>query len=66
MARPLATLKEALELINAHEYGNGVCCFTCDGYGEEGVRFYTKQKSIMRRWPAGKRTGAEFSMPTAV
>jgi hypothetical protein len=20
-------------------------------YGEEGVRFYTKQKSIMQRWP---------------
>jgi hypothetical protein len=20
-------------------------------YGEEGVRFYTKQKSVMQRWP---------------
>ncbi|ROZ78845.1 CoA-acylating methylmalonate-semialdehyde dehydrogenase [Ramlibacter sp. WS9] len=105
----VATLEEAVELINAHEYGNGVCCFTRDGstarefarnievgmvginvplpvpmawhgfggwkkslfgdmhiYGEEGVRFYTKQKSVMQRWPVGKRTGAEFSMPTAV
>lgn len=105
----VANLKEAVDLINAHEYGNGVCCFTRDGgtarefsrkievgmvginvplpvpmawhgfggwkksmfgdthiYGEEGVRFYTKQKSIMQRWPVGKRTGAEFSMPTAV
>ncbi|KRD26453.1 methylmalonate-semialdehyde dehydrogenase [Acidovorax sp. Root267] len=105
----VATLNEAVDLINAHEYGNGVCCYTRDGgtarefarrievgmvginvplpvpmawhgfggwkkslfgdihiYGEEGVRFYTKQKSIMQRWPAGKRTGAEFSMPTAV
>jgi malonate-semialdehyde dehydrogenase (acetylating)/methylmalonate-semialdehyde dehydrogenase len=105
----VATLKEAVDLINAHGYGNGVCCFTRDGstarefardievgmvginvplpvpmawhgfggwkkslfgdmhiYGEEGVRFYTKQKSVMQRWPAAQRIGAEFSMPTAV
>ena len=34
-------------------------------YGEEGVRFYTKQKSIMQRWPASIAKGAEFVMPTA-
>jgi len=34
-------------------------------YGEEGVRFYTKQKSIMQRWPASIARGAEFAMPTA-
>jgi malonate-semialdehyde dehydrogenase (acetylating) / methylmalonate-semialdehyde dehydrogenase len=34
-------------------------------YGEEGVRFYTRQKSIMQRWPASVREGADFSMPTA-
>ncbi|MES2257949.1 MAG: CoA-acylating methylmalonate-semialdehyde dehydrogenase [Pseudomonadota bacterium] len=34
-------------------------------YGEEGVRFYTKQKSIMQRWPASIAKGAEFSMPVA-
>lgn len=34
-------------------------------YGEEGVRFYTKQKSIMQRWPASIAKGAEFAMPTA-
>jgi malonate-semialdehyde dehydrogenase (acetylating)/methylmalonate-semialdehyde dehydrogenase len=34
-------------------------------YGEEGVRFYTRQKSIMERWPASTREGAEFAMPTA-
>jgi malonate-semialdehyde dehydrogenase (acetylating)/methylmalonate-semialdehyde dehydrogenase len=34
-------------------------------YGEEGVRFYTKQKSIMQRWPESLGDGAEFSMPTA-
>ncbi len=98
----------ALELINSHEYGNGVSCFTRDGnvarefsrrvqvgmvginvpipvpmawhgfggwkkslfgdmhaYGEEGVRFYTKQKSIMQRWPESISKGAEFVMPTA-
>ncbi|MGG4776245.1 CoA-acylating methylmalonate-semialdehyde dehydrogenase [Paenalcaligenes sp. Me52] len=34
-------------------------------YGEEGVRFYTKQKSIMQRWPQSIEKGAEFAMPTA-
>jgi malonate-semialdehyde dehydrogenase (acetylating)/methylmalonate-semialdehyde dehydrogenase len=34
-------------------------------YGEEGVRFYTRQKSVMQRWPANTREGAEFAMPTA-
>jgi len=98
----------ALELVNAHEFGNGVACFTRDGnvarefarrvqvgmvginvpipvpmawhgfggwkkslfgdahaYGEEGVRFYTKEKSIMQRWPESIGKGAEFAMPTA-
>jgi malonate-semialdehyde dehydrogenase (acetylating) / methylmalonate-semialdehyde dehydrogenase len=98
----------AIDLINAHEFGNGVSCFTRDGnaarefsrrievgmvginvpipvpmawhgfggwkrslfgdmhaYGEEGVRFYTKQKSIMQRWPESIGKGAEFVMPTA-
>ncbi len=98
----------ALNLVNAHAYGNGVACFTRDGhiarefsrrvqvgmvginvpipvpmawhgfggwkaslfgdmhaYGEEGVRFYTKQKSIMQRWPESTPKGAEFVMPTS-
>jgi malonate-semialdehyde dehydrogenase (acetylating)/methylmalonate-semialdehyde dehydrogenase len=98
----------AVDLVNAHEYGNGVACFTSDGgvarefarriqvgmvginvpipvpmawhgfggwkrslfgdmhaYGEEGVRFYTRQKSVMQRWPDGTAKGAEFAMPTA-
>jgi len=98
----------AVDLINAHEFGNGVSCYTRDGhiarefgrriqvgmvginvpipvpmawhgfggwqkslfgdmhaYGEEGVRFYTKQKSIMQRWPESTSKGAEFAMPTA-
>jgi malonate-semialdehyde dehydrogenase (acetylating)/methylmalonate-semialdehyde dehydrogenase len=99
---------QAVSLINAHEFGNGVSCFTRDGnvarefsrriqvgmvginvpipvpmawhgfggwkkslfgdmhaYGEEGVRFYTKQKSIMQRWPESIGKGAEFVMPTS-
>ena len=34
-------------------------------YGEEGVRFYTRQKSVMQRWPDASVRGAEFAMPTA-
>ena len=34
-------------------------------YGEEGVRFYTKQKSIMQRWPESIDKGAEFQMPVS-
>jgi malonate-semialdehyde dehydrogenase (acetylating) / methylmalonate-semialdehyde dehydrogenase len=99
---------QAVNMINAHEFGNGVSCFTRDGdvarefsrriqvgmvginvpipvpmawhgfggwkrslfgdmhaYGEEGVRFYTKQKSIMQRWPESIGKGAEFAMPTS-
>jgi malonate-semialdehyde dehydrogenase (acetylating)/methylmalonate-semialdehyde dehydrogenase len=98
----------AVDLINAHEFGNGTSCFTRDGnvarefarriqvgmvginvpipvpmawhgfggwkrslfgdmhaYGEEGVRFYTKQKSIMQRWPESIAKGAEFVIPTS-
>jgi malonate-semialdehyde dehydrogenase (acetylating) / methylmalonate-semialdehyde dehydrogenase len=34
-------------------------------YGEEGARFYTKQKSVMQRWPASISKGAEFTMPVS-
>lgn len=34
-------------------------------YGEEAVRFYTRYKSIMQRWPASIDKGAEFTMPVA-
>ncbi len=33
-------------------------------YGMEGVRFYTRLKTVTSRWPTGIRTGADFSMPT--
>ncbi|WP_085607787.1 MULTISPECIES: CoA-acylating methylmalonate-semialdehyde dehydrogenase [unclassified Pseudomonas] len=98
----------AVVLINAHEFGNGVSCFTSDGgiarafarsikvgmvginvpipvpmawhsfggwkrslfgdhhaYGEEGIRFYSRYKSVMQRWPDSIAKGPEFSMPTA-
>ena len=99
---------EAVALINAHEFGNGVSCYTSDGavarafsrqiqvgmvginvpipvpmawhsfggwkrslfgdhhaYGGEGIRFYTRYKSIMQRWPDAIAKGAEFTMPVA-
>jgi malonate-semialdehyde dehydrogenase (acetylating)/methylmalonate-semialdehyde dehydrogenase len=98
----------AVDLVNAHEYGNGVALFTADGntarefvrrvkigmvgvnvpipvpmafysfggwkrslfgdshaYGLEGVRFYTRYKAVMQRWPGSIGKGAEFTMPVA-
>jgi malonate-semialdehyde dehydrogenase (acetylating)/methylmalonate-semialdehyde dehydrogenase len=33
-------------------------------HGPEGIRFYTKLKTITTRWPTGIRAGADFVMPT--
>jgi len=33
-------------------------------YGDEGVRFFTRYKSVMQRWPGSKRAGPDFMMPT--
>jgi malonate-semialdehyde dehydrogenase (acetylating)/methylmalonate-semialdehyde dehydrogenase len=33
-------------------------------YGPEGVRFYTRLKTITARWPTGIRKGADFHFPT--
>ncbi|HET8728366.1 MAG TPA: CoA-acylating methylmalonate-semialdehyde dehydrogenase [Alphaproteobacteria bacterium] len=98
--------KSALDLVNAHEYGNGTSIFTQSGdaartfaahcnigmvginvpipvpmafhsfggwkrsafgdhgiYGMEGVRFFTKLKTVTSRWPTGMTAGAEFTMP---
>jgi len=103
-----ASFEEAVQLVNAHEFANGVACYTADGhtarefarriqvgmvginvpipvpmawhgfggwkrslfgdmhaYGEEGVRFYTRQKSVMQRWPQSTAAGADFAMPVA-
>ena len=104
----VGSFADAVDLINAHQFANGVSLFTRDGgvarefgrrievgmvgvnvpipvpmawhgfggwkaslfgdthaYGEEGVRFYTRQKSIMQRWPDSIAKGAEFAMPTS-
>jgi len=98
---------EATQLVNDHEFGNGVSIFTRDGdvarsfsskikvgmvginipipvpmafhsfggwkrslfgdqhmHGPEGVRFYTKLKTVTSRWPSGIRSNPEFVMPT--
>ncbi|MGA8654909.1 MAG: CoA-acylating methylmalonate-semialdehyde dehydrogenase [Chthoniobacterales bacterium] len=106
--------ESAVELINAQQFGNGVSCYTNDGwiaqefahkikigmvginvpipvpmawhsfggwkrslfggyhaYGEEGVRFYTRYKSVMQRWYPDSAKSFEksssspsFNMPT--
>jgi malonate-semialdehyde dehydrogenase (acetylating)/methylmalonate-semialdehyde dehydrogenase len=33
-------------------------------HGMEGVRFYTRLKTVTSRWPTGLRGGADFVMPT--
>jgi malonate-semialdehyde dehydrogenase (acetylating)/methylmalonate-semialdehyde dehydrogenase len=33
-------------------------------HGPEGVRFYTRLKTVTSRWPTGIRTGVDTSMPT--
>ncbi len=33
-------------------------------YGPEGVRFYTRIKTVTARWPTGIRSGAEFNFPS--
>ena len=32
-------------------------------YGDEALRFYTRYKSVMQRWPGGGGRGPEFTMP---
>jgi malonate-semialdehyde dehydrogenase (acetylating)/methylmalonate-semialdehyde dehydrogenase len=99
----------AIDLVNSHQYANGVSCYTRDGhvarefarrvevgmvginvpipvpmawhgfggwksslfgdmhvYGQEGIRFYTRQKSIMQRWPESTTKGAEFVIPSSI
>ena len=33
-------------------------------HGSEGVRFYTRLKTVTARWPTGIRSGADYIMPT--
>ncbi|NND43979.1 MAG: CoA-acylating methylmalonate-semialdehyde dehydrogenase [Xanthomonadales bacterium] len=100
------SFEEAVRLINAHIYGNGVSIFTNDGdaarsfvqriqagmvgvnipipvpmafhsfggwkqslfgdhhiYGPEGIRFYTRLKTVTQRWHSGIKEGADFHFP---
>jgi malonate-semialdehyde dehydrogenase (acetylating) / methylmalonate-semialdehyde dehydrogenase len=49
-----------------HSFGGWKRSFFGDHHvhGPEGVRFYTKLKTVISRWPTGIRGGAEFTMPT--
>ena len=33
-------------------------------HGADGVRFYTRLKTVTARWPNGTATGPDFVMPT--
>jgi malonate-semialdehyde dehydrogenase (acetylating)/methylmalonate-semialdehyde dehydrogenase len=48
-----------------HSFGGWKRSIFGDHYvhGPEGVRFYTRLKTITTRWPTGIRKGAEFQMP---
>ena len=49
-----------------HSFGGWKRSLFGDHYmhGPEGVRFYTRLKTITQRWPAGVREAANFSIPT--
>jgi len=36
----------------------------CAMHGEEGIRFFTKLKTVTSRWPESIKAGPEFKMPT--
>jgi malonate-semialdehyde dehydrogenase (acetylating)/methylmalonate-semialdehyde dehydrogenase len=48
-----------------HSFGGWKRSLFGDHYvhGPEGVRFYTRLKTITARWPKGIREGADFKMP---
>ena len=48
-----------------HSFGGWKRSLFGDHYvhGPEGVRFYTRLKTVTERWPTGIRKGAEFKMP---
>ena len=49
-----------------HSFGGWKNSLFGDHYmhGPEGVRFYTRLKTVTTRWPTGIRAGADFIMPT--
>jgi malonate-semialdehyde dehydrogenase (acetylating) / methylmalonate-semialdehyde dehydrogenase len=48
-----------------HSFGGWKRSLFGDHYvhGPEGIRFYTRLKTITERWPKGIRNGADFKMP---
>jgi malonate-semialdehyde dehydrogenase (acetylating)/methylmalonate-semialdehyde dehydrogenase len=105
----VGSFDEAVDLINAHVFGNGVSIFTREGdaartfvqriqagmvgvnvpipvpmafhsfggwkqslfgdhhiYGPEGIRFYTRLKTVTQRWHRGMREGADSIMQHSV
>ena len=103
----VADMAAALQLVNSHEFANGVAVFTRSGavarsfareveigmvginvpipvpmafhsfggwrnsmfgdhamHGAEGVRFYTRLKTVTERWPDATSVRADFSIPT--
>jgi malonate-semialdehyde dehydrogenase (acetylating)/methylmalonate-semialdehyde dehydrogenase len=50
-----------------HSFGGWKGSLFGDHYmhGPEGVRFFTRLKTVTSRWPRGVSTGAQFTMPTA-
>lgn len=102
----VGTYGEAIDLINANQWGNGTAVFTNDGgaarkfqrevlvgmvginvpipvplgfysfggwkrsmfgdhpiYGPEGVRFYTRPKVLISRWPDPVHRGVDLGFP---
>jgi malonate-semialdehyde dehydrogenase (acetylating)/methylmalonate-semialdehyde dehydrogenase len=51
-----------------HSFGGWKRSIFGDHYmhGAEGVRFYTRLKTVTSRWPGTSNPGAEFAMPTAI
>ena len=49
-----------------HSFGGWKRSLFGDHYvhGPEGVRFYSRLKTVTSRWPTGVRAGAEYVMPT--
>jgi malonate-semialdehyde dehydrogenase (acetylating)/methylmalonate-semialdehyde dehydrogenase len=103
----VGNLRDALDVVNAHQFGNGAAIFTQSGeasrwfslnvhvgmvginvpipvpmsyhsfggwkrslfgdhymHGMEGVRFFTRLKTMTARWPGSIASSAEFAMPT--
>jgi malonate-semialdehyde dehydrogenase (acetylating)/methylmalonate-semialdehyde dehydrogenase len=50
-----------------HSFGGWKHSIFGDHYihGAEGVRFYTRLKTVTSRWPGALSSGAEFVMPTS-